>query len=157
MTKISLTYCGMFGTGPTVKEAKQDAARKIETFLQSDFTPVILRWKNRTGIVWITPCGVSSSLFDESGKITGECSHGTSATMASVTRLMRGNLARLEADATSDEIPAILGNDKELVADFVSWLGFQRAYTHAAGLQMADPHAYACHHCHEHRPALLAA
>ena len=28
-TKMSLTYCGMQGEGPTVKEAKQDAARKL--------------------------------------------------------------------------------------------------------------------------------
>jgi hypothetical protein len=32
-TKINLTYCGMDGAGATVKEAKADAARKIETLI----------------------------------------------------------------------------------------------------------------------------
>lgn len=36
--QISLTYCGMDGVGSTVREAKLDATRKIET--RSDSMPL---------------------------------------------------------------------------------------------------------------------
>ena len=41
-TKITLTYCGMEGCGRTAKEAKQEAARRIEAALGGDYTPAAL-------------------------------------------------------------------------------------------------------------------
>jgi len=45
-TKITLTYCGMEGCGRTAKEAKQEAARRIEAALAGDYTPRCLPTAN---------------------------------------------------------------------------------------------------------------
>lgn len=50
-TTINLTYCGMEGNGATVKLAKQDAARKIETALDGHYTPVAICHAGRIAIV----------------------------------------------------------------------------------------------------------
>src|SRR5213593_2027991 len=107
MTTIRLTYCGMAGEGPTVKEAKQDAARKIEAVLDADYTPAVYRWGNSCAVVWRTPRGINSAYLHGPGKPGGHCCHFRED-FDHVCREVRLNLARNEADITSDEIPAII-------------------------------------------------
>lgn len=126
--EIHLTYCGMDGHGPTVREAKQDAARKIQDALDLNYTPTVLAWGDRSGIVWNTPNGVCSSLIGEDGGLTGTCFHGASTVMPSACDSMRLNLAQLGADVESDELPSILRGDDCLARAYRTWLGFQRAY-----------------------------
>lgn len=71
MTKISLTYCGMPGSGETVKAAKQDAAARIETLLDDLKQPVIVRWRDHAVLVYRSLGGWDyQCLFDIND---GEC------------------------------------------------------------------------------------
>lgn len=54
-TQISITYCGMPASGRTVKEAKQDAARKIESALSGSYSPRFLRHADMLAFVWREP------------------------------------------------------------------------------------------------------
>jgi hypothetical protein len=146
-TKITLTYCGMTGEGPTVREAKQDAARKIEAALELNYTPSVFAWKGRTALVWNTPTGVCSAYVADNGIGTsGVCMHGLGTSIEAACISVRMSLAQAGADITSDEIPAILGKDKGAITHFQGWLGFQRAYRQAQadGLCEVDAHRFAC-------------
>jgi hypothetical protein len=54
-TQINLTYCGMPASGRTVKEAKQEAARKIESALSGSYSPRFLRHADMLAFVWREP------------------------------------------------------------------------------------------------------
>src|SRR4051812_42854277 len=54
---IHLEYCGMDGSGPTVKEAKQDATRKIEALLKETWKPIYIVCRNVSGVLWRDPHG----------------------------------------------------------------------------------------------------
>lgn len=153
MTKIQLTYCGMAGEGPTVKEAKQDAARKIEAVLALDYEPKIIMAGNMIGACWNTPHGVVSG-YVYKGRISGTCHHGSQATLADACEQMKLNIAQNIADVESDAIPEIIAQNRESVRDYRSWLGFQRAYRDARkqGVPEAECHTFACNHTHQYTP-----
>ena len=142
----------MDGEGPTVREAKQDAARKIEAVLEADYTPAVFRWGDSSAIVWRTPRGVNSAYLrghlHGNGMPRGHCCHGSQSTFDEVCQSVRLNLAQNEADITSDETPAIIAGERRLESDYRSWLGFQRAYRHAKanaiGAGDCDWHRWAC-------------
>jgi hypothetical protein len=50
-TKITLEYFGFEGSGATVKEAKQDAGRKIEALHSGSWTPVLVTWRGHTALL----------------------------------------------------------------------------------------------------------
>ena len=52
---VRVTYYGMEGEGRTVKEAREDAGRKVERALSGDYTPVILRLGNIMFLVHRSP------------------------------------------------------------------------------------------------------
>src|SRR6478609_1422907 len=56
-TKINMEYCGMPGAGATVREAKQDAARKIESALSGTYTPRLIRHGDYSAFIWREPMG----------------------------------------------------------------------------------------------------
>ena len=150
----------MAGEGRTVKEAKQDAARKIEAFLALNHQPKTVSWNGTTFIAWNTPQGiVSSYLHADSIGLSGTCHHA-SADMDKVLQDARLNLAQNSADVSSDIIPEIIRNDVYAVTEFVSWLGFQRAYRNARdtqGLPEANCHEWACHNAQTFAPRHLLA
>lgn len=156
MKTIHLTYCGMAGNGPTVREAKADAARKIEAVLSASYTPRLFHWRGVTALVWQTPHGVESRILplpETPIPAHGEYLYGGSSNhdFTQVCEAMRYNLAQIGADIESDELPAIIA---ELPSfrhrDYFSWLGFQRAYRHAKandyGQTDSSWHRWACEH-----------
>jgi hypothetical protein len=52
MKKITLEYCGMPGSGATVREAKADAARSIQTLLSEITSPRFIRWRETCVIIF---------------------------------------------------------------------------------------------------------
>jgi hypothetical protein len=151
MKKITIEYCGMQGTGQTVKEAKQEAARKIETFLSVDHTPKVVSYGGRTAIAWMTPQGPVSGYIETDGRIRSTCHHETGVTMERVTDQLKMNLAMNAADVESDELPSVITNNPDAIHSYESWLGFQRAYRHATGTD-TEKHAYACHNGEKFKP-----
>ncbi len=57
MAKITITYCGMDGTGDTVAKAKQDAARKLEAVMAGDWNPFLLTHHGRLAVISRIPKG----------------------------------------------------------------------------------------------------
>ena len=45
MPTVTVDYFGFTGTGPTVKEAKQDAGRKIQALQSGYWSPKIVEWR----------------------------------------------------------------------------------------------------------------
>src|SRR4051812_8930266 len=51
MTKINLEYFGMPGTGSTVKEARLDAGRRIESFIAESGAPTLLNHRGHLLVI----------------------------------------------------------------------------------------------------------
>ena len=154
MTKITLEYFGMTGTGATVKEAKQDAGVKLTAAMSKHYEPKIFQWKSHIGLVWNTPREVCSGYVHD-GRISGVCCNGIDDFDTTCMR-MRYNLAQNGADIFDDEIPAIIAKDKDIHRDYARWLGFQRAFKHSEKINPApfDHHRWACDHDREFVPVL---
>lgn len=56
-TKITIEHCGMAGTGRTITEAKQDAARKIGKALAGSYTPWLASVDGETLLVFRDTAG----------------------------------------------------------------------------------------------------
>ena len=68
-TKISLTYYGMPGIGSTVKEAKADAGRKLETLVKaSEHDPLIVVVGDCASLVWHSRWGWCHALMMAHGQ-----------------------------------------------------------------------------------------
>lgn len=151
MTTITLTYCGMNGQGPTVKEAKQDAARKIESLLselddspiirtithgQDKYTMIIFRNSYRWGYELIK--------HGESDR-----THYTSANYDSkdeaLTHAFR-HIAQNVFTFDNDGLHWIMANDSDGLGNHKSWALWQHRY-HAWKLQgQTDEQAHALAH-----------
>ena len=149
MTTINLTYCGMNGSGPTVKEAKQDAARKIEAVLDGSYDPVVARLNGITGIAFRTPDGWKYTI------VWADAKDGVNKNVCTITggdgrHEVLKHLLRHMDDNSSDPtvVAAFLGDDK---AGFSDWQGKQRFYAaykaaREQGMNETDAHRYACEH-----------
>ena len=158
MKTIALEYYGMRGEGPTVREAKADAGRKLQAAMTANYTPRIVAWGKTLILVWQTPHGVVSGHVRD-GRISGTCWHGTHDDLDEVEEQMRYSAAQLEADVESDEWPGILPKGRR--REFASWVGFQRAWRHASEhldqLKDYERHVWACEHGREFVPEKMAA
>src|ERR1035441_9311398 len=152
-TRIQIEYCGMSGAGATVKEAKQDAARKIEAALSNDYTPLVLVHGGNIVVIWDTPNNGLNSSYLHDGKLSGVCMHPSNETITGATDSHRLGLAQLAANVESNEVPSIISGDKRLVREYASWLGFQRAYRKGNGNDCAK-HQWASEHGREFQPIL---
>lgn len=142
-TIINLTYCGMAGSGATVKLAKQDAARKIEAVLSGYYTPYMMRAGDLLGVMWREPNGYSYKIIrpdTKAGQVFGNslCIGSTEAdtreAMASHMAQNIGSYAGLEKHLT-----------KYAMRDLDNYFEFQRKYSEckAAGMSDTDAHASA--------------
>jgi hypothetical protein len=97
-TKITLEYFGFQGQGATVKEAKQDAGRKIDALHQGTWEPVIVTWRGETVLIHRTLEGWLSRFLqhkDEPLKVSTGCQfHGTDDLKA-VIRSVQSHVVQL--------------------------------------------------------------
>jgi hypothetical protein len=65
----------MDGDGPTVKEAKRDATRKIEKVLDGAYSPVLISGRTIIGIVFRTPHGWWYKIVERTANQFDSCEH----------------------------------------------------------------------------------
>lgn len=154
----STNYLGMEGKGPTLREAKADAMRKIEQALGHDYTPAIFAAGDYRTIVWRTPFGVRTSTLraEEPNGLVRCCGMTGVDAFERECDAMALHVAQLAANVESQEIPACIAGKPSLVNDYLSWIGFQRAFRAATKAGEEDAHRWACNHGHEFRPVLEA-
>ena len=130
MKQISLTYCGMYGEGPTVKEAKQDAARKIEKVLSGEWSPKIISHCGLYSIVYRSPMGwfySSPRSFNE----TTECTMGSFETVEEAERSARRHMGQnLWSPADGLRVPGCVVHPVD-IQFLTSWCKWQLAYKSA--------------------------
>lgn len=160
MTQIRVEYCGMPGTGRTVREAKQDAARKIEAALDGTYQPMVLSYRGLTAVVWrVAKHGwvygflheLEASHFE---RCEPTCYPGageaepTTALLACVNHMV--SITRQEGEIDSplfDALPPDMAAEaRRTLALQAPWQDeFQRRYREAIakGMSDNDAHAYA--------------
>jgi hypothetical protein len=150
-----IQYLGFQGDGETLKEARTNAEEKVRRAMSLDYQPRIFIERDCAGLVWNTPHGPCGALFDMStGKIGCVTMHSISDIHEAETS-MRMHLAMLTANIDAGAIPSIIADRPALVRDFLSWIGFQRAYR-AAQVPSAQRHQWACNHAYEFTPVICA-
>ena len=146
MKQITLQYYGVTGTGKTVKEAKQDAGRKIEKIVQGDYTLRVVRTKRHTAVIWNTPDGWVSRIItgpetQDINRVWPSAHHpeGVEEAMDRVSF----HLCQLEWKPCDTE-PA-LELPPAFKAEWDSWVVFQRRYAEARkkGMNDTEAHFYA--------------
>lgn len=146
MKQISLEYYGVTGKGATVKEAKQDAGRKIEKIVEGDYTLRVVRTKRFTAVIWNTPNGWVSRIITTPeeqmiNRVWPSQYHGED--VESAMDRVAYHLCQLEWKPCDTE-PA-LELPASYKAEWESWVSFQRRYAEARrkGMSDTDAHAYA--------------
>ena len=79
MPTVTIDYFGFSGSGPTVKEAKQDAGRKIQALHADTWTPVIREWRGFAILVYRNLNGWEYTFISHPGeplRIPAGCSCG---------------------------------------------------------------------------------
>lgn len=148
-TTINLEYCGIDGSGPTVREAKQDAARKL-TALVNDLrrtSPLIILIEGHAALVWRDANGWTYRLItDENGALRDGPQYGSSssaddreATERSVRRHLAMNAwTHDKDDAWLAAIPGLTEADRRQIGDWCAW---QRRYKVARDAGKTDAEA----------------
>lgn len=155
MKQQRVDLAGLTGTGRTKAEAKVSLDRQITEALDGDYSPRLIEWKGRQCIIWRTPGGIVSvyrrvcDAARESLWISnGTCHHGLGSTLDSAEKAAALNLAMGEADIDSNVMPEIICAWPSVMAQFRSWLGFQRAFAAYKRDSPTEPsnaiHAWAC-------------
>lgn len=145
-TQINLTYCGMGGTGKTVKEAKQDAARKIEAVLDGNYFPRILSYRDISILVYRTPQGWHTTIIRDDGKmmeglLTSSSMHETASEATSVAQVQLAQLGWKRDDGYT--MPDFLtdAQKRDMHSMITFWMRYQDA--RKAGMGEDDAHSYA--------------
>lgn len=151
MSKITLEYLGIEGTGRTVKEAKLDATRTIEKMLKVDRSPYFMSFRGQSVLIWHNGTSYVSRMLDQDGdysrgKKVSYCTSHCSDNISDVLAENRRHLAQICWDG-QEEMSPLLTEAREQ-RDFAQWVRFQRAYKDARekGLRDMDCHKYACEH-----------
>ena len=151
---VTIQYCGMQADGATVKEAKQNAARKLEAAISGDYTPKIITTPGGkyTAILWREPEWYCYSVLDndkrrEAGRES--LMYGSSSgykTMADCETSARNHLAQnLINTATGEDGQAVLlsADDRADHRRYVEWQYLYKAWK-AQGLGDNEAHDSAC-------------
>ncbi len=128
-TRISLTYRGMDGSGATVKEARRDAARKIEAALGGSYEPQVLAVGDCTAILFRRPSGWTYGLV-HAGMETICAGFGGNETREEVERRARKHVAEVGWNRHNDrEVLAFVHADDR--RELERWMRWQRDYDFA--------------------------
>jgi hypothetical protein len=154
MNTVSVTYCGMEGTGRNVTSAKQDAARKLESIMHGSYNPALLECRMNTILVWRDTQGwhsrviqtpgnpvTNSPSYNWEGNDRDEAVHNARAHLAQLAWTFDDGLSVPRTDADTEII--LTPSQRE---DFFRWAGFQLAYRDArkAGMEDCQAHEWAC-------------
>lgn len=158
MTKITLTYFGMPGEGPTIKEARADAARKVQAYLdagpelhliQHPATPEIFILWNEPDEGWV----YRSIITDQVKRPGGAIRHSGCTCLGRIEKreAIRRALVHLAGLIAAPEAARTLLAD---ASDWQSWrrhAAWQLAYHAAPASEDTDSkrHQWACHHDRE--------
>jgi len=155
-TTITLKYCGMEGTGPTVKAAKQDAASKIERLLAESWEPTYIQGRTLIGMVWRDQFAWAYCILE--APITERpCQHYNYDTREDAYRACARHMAQNEIDLDAADpytAPDYVKNpiDRRSYADYVAWQLAARTALRQ-GVSNQDAHQWACEHETEYRRA----
>ena len=119
-TTIKIEYFGMPGEGPTVKEAKLDAGRKIEAALHGSYAPTFLTFGDYTALVWREPTGWGYRLLSEKDNtLYASCNDSRDEAM----RRAKRHLAQLaELTIPDEEILAYVHkDDRREIENGIRW------------------------------------
>jgi hypothetical protein len=128
-----VNYLGMDGTGQTVKDAKADAAQKIEAAMEGSYTPIVLTAGGETIICYREPTYGWSYSFVRNGELSGSSIMGDRSrtyTERSARRHLGGIATDWRTCFGPDDVDSIVLDpaDRKDIAEGCSW---QRKY-HAA-------------------------
>jgi hypothetical protein len=144
---VTVEYLGWEGTGRNKTDAKKDAMAKIERAAGS-YRPVVFNFRGNMAVAFRCPDGwYLEFLYGEKLEqpMLLVWGHGAYETQADVGKSARMWLAQQGWDGQETTAP-ILTDDQQ--GEFAKWVGFQKAYKHAAAQGMNDheAHSFACHH-----------
>lgn len=157
MTTIHLDYFGMPGSGPTVKEAKLDAGRKIEAALEGCYAPLLLNFRGMLLVISRNPRDWGYRMFDLSEMkfltVADHCSCGfqseDEALLAAVKHLADNKRQHGERD--SELFDVLRGRERdnarrEFSSNAERSDDFRDRYTLAIsrGMPTGEAHNYAC-------------
>lgn len=142
--QVTIHYCGVPGTGPTVTKAKQDAARKIEMMLSGDWTPYLLAHKGWFALVARSPLEANSwgyKLFQQSDESQNLYLSNNYTSRADAIDKAAYHLAQNAGSYEGLErwIPSVLQRDLD---DYFAWQA-SYAQAKARGLSDAECRAHA--------------
>ena len=149
-TAIRITYYGMDGEGATLKEAKADAARKVERALEGSYTPEMIRFDDWAVLLWREPFGWHYKLIGGvcAGNLYG-CTRGDHDEVReyAIYHLVSATYNPHD-DASVERALAYLGTHGTLahIANLKTDVRFQRAYRQLrdAGVPESDCHRQVC-------------
>ncbi len=142
---IKVEYLGIEGSGRTVAQARQDAARRAERVIRQQ--PVVYAYRGHVLAVWATPYGGSYTIAhpDSDGRVNfcTSCADFDDSLQSGIRHLL--DIARQEGEY---EVPRWVprGMHRDLVAEWRHQDRFHRAYrdARARGLNDCEAHAAAC-------------
>jgi hypothetical protein len=127
-TKITLEYFGFQGQGATVKEAKQDAGRKIEALHHGTWEPVVVTWRGETILIYRTLDGWISRFLQHKGeplKVSSGCQCHGNDDVKEVIRSVQRHVVQLgwTFEDPIDHFPDFCTNeaDRREAIDYRKW------------------------------------
>ena len=163
MQSVTIKYFGMDGTGRNITEAKRDAGSKLERAMDGSYSPVILRHRGTTCMIWREPTGweyrISRGEDRQYESLSGQTSACDSRDEAIREAIRHLCLTVFDWRTDSDDAPELMTN-REDRREYASLAQTHRAFNtryakaKAAGLSDTDCHSYALRN--PARPELLA-
>ena len=119
-TTIKIEYFGMPGEGPTVKEAKLDAGRKIEAALNGSYAPTFLTFGEYNALVWREPTGWGYRLLpSKEDTLYASCADSQDEAI----RRAKRHLAQLAHGSVPDEeiLAYVHKDDRRVIENDIRW------------------------------------
>jgi hypothetical protein len=139
--QIHATVYGMDGTGANVREAREDAGRKIEEALEGSYTPIPLAAGGFSAVAWRTPSGWRYGLVGDGGL---GCTYMGNGSKDETLRAARYHIGQLATDPQTclgpDDVHPVVEDEADR-RDLASWAKWQRQYAAARAAGFDDDQA----------------